>query len=79
MTVIFVAGLAALVEDVSLLSVMVGLLITALFVIVLTAEETASWQRRLFEAATTPLRGPFQLAGDVFRTLSGSKARCRGG
>lgn len=78
MAVIFVAGLAALVEDVSLLSVMVGLLITALFVIVLTAEETASWQRRLLEAATTPLRGPFQLAGDVFRTLTRIKGQVPG-
>jgi hypothetical protein len=75
MTAVFVAGLAALVEDVSLLSVMVGLLTTALFVGVLTAEETSSWQRQLFEAATTPLRGPFQLAGDVFRTLTRMKAR----
>jgi hypothetical protein len=69
MTAAFVAGLLALVEDVSFLSVIVGTLTTAIFVIVMTARETSSWQRNLFEAATAPVRGPFQLARDVFGAL----------
>jgi hypothetical protein len=68
-TGVFVAGLLALVEDVNFLSAIVGALATALFVIVLTARETSSWQSYLFEAATTPVRGPFQLAGDLFTAL----------
>ncbi len=56
-----VAGLLPLVEDVSLLSALVGTLATAMFVIVMTAREATSWQRNLFEAATVPFRGPFQL------------------
>ena len=35
----------------------------------MTAREQSSWQRDLFEAATVPLRGPFQLAGDLFGAL----------
>jgi hypothetical protein len=69
MAAIFVGGLLTLIEDVSRLSVIVGGLATALFVIVTTAREGASWRRYLFEAATTPLRGPFQLAGDLFTAL----------
>jgi hypothetical protein len=69
MTAVFAAGLLALVEDVNFLSVIAGTLATAMFVIVMTAREASSWQRDLFEAATTPLRGPFQMAGDIFRAL----------
>jgi hypothetical protein len=66
---VFVAGLLALIEDVNTLSVIAGALATAMFVIVITAEETSSWQSYLFEAATMPFRGPFRLAGDVFGAL----------
>jgi hypothetical protein len=69
MTAIFVAGLLALVENVNELSVIVGTLATAMFVYVLTAHEATSWQRNLFEAATIPFRGPFQLIGDLIGTL----------
>ena len=69
MAAIFIAGLLAVAEDADILSETLGELGTALFVITLTARETASWQRRLFEAATVPFRGPFQLAGDVFGAL----------
>jgi Domain of unknown function (DUF4173) len=69
MSAVLVAGLLAVVEDVNVLSVIAGALATAMFVIVLTARGTASWQRQLFEAATIPFRGPFQLAGDLFATL----------
>src|SRR5580692_8603153 len=69
MTVVFVAGLVAAIEDVHFLSVVVSTLATALFVVVLTARETSSWQRQLLEAVMVPLRGPFQLAGDLFGAL----------
>jgi hypothetical protein len=69
MTSVFVAGLLALIEHVNILSVIIGALATALFVIVITARETSSWQWQLFEAATTPVFGPFQLAGDLFGAL----------
>src|SRR5271156_5548934 len=69
MATIFIAGLLALVEDVNILSVLAGTLATAAFVIVTTARQPASWQRRLFEAATVPLRGPFRLVGDVIGAL----------
>ena len=75
MTAIFVAGLLALIEDVNALSVTVAALATALFVIVITAREASSWPWRLLEAATIPLRGPFQLAGDLFRALQSMKGR----
>ncbi len=75
MTAMFIAGLAALVEDVSLLSVIVGTLATALFVGVVTAGDTCSWQWQLFEAVTAPLRGPFQLTGDVSGALKRMKGR----
>jgi hypothetical protein len=75
MTCVFVAGLLALVEDVNALSVTVAALATALFVIVSTAGEASSWPWRLVEAATIPLRGPFQLAGDLFEALQSMKGR----
>jgi hypothetical protein len=75
MAAIFVAGLLALIEHVNILSVIMGTLAAALFVVVITARETSSWQRVLFEAATTPFRGPFQLAGDLFGALQLIKAR----
>jgi hypothetical protein len=73
MAAMFVAGLLALIEDVSILSVIVGALATALFVIVMTAREAPPWQWNLFEAAITPFRGPFQLAGDLFGALRSMK------
>lgn len=75
MTCVFVAGLLALVEDVNALSVSVAALATALFVIVVTAGEASSWPWRLVEAATIPLRGSFQLAGDLFGALQSMKGR----
>jgi Domain of unknown function (DUF4173) len=67
MVLVFTAGLLALIEDVNLLSVLVGTLATAAFVIVLTARELASWPRVLLEAATVPLRGPFRFIADLIR------------
>ena len=78
MTAVFVAGLVALIEDIDFLSVVVSTLATAMFVIVLTDRETLSWQRRLFEAVTIPLRGPLQLARDLFGALRHMKARTLG-
>jgi hypothetical protein len=75
MAAVFVAGLLALIEHVNILSVTMGTLAAALFVIVLTAHESSSWQRCLFEAATTPFRGPFDLAGDLFGALTLIKER----
>jgi Domain of unknown function (DUF4173) len=69
MTGIFVAGLLALAEDVDLLSVTVGALAMAMFVIVITSRPTTSWQRQLFEAVSVPFRGPFRLIGDTVRAL----------
>jgi len=66
---VFVAGLLALIEDVNTLSVIVGALATAMFIIVITMRETLSWQRNLFDAVVAPFRGPFQLAGDLFGAL----------
>jgi hypothetical protein len=78
MSVVFVAGLLALVEDVDVLSAILATLATALFVIVMTARETTSWQRQLFEAATVPFRGPFQLARDLFGALRHMKTQTPG-
>jgi hypothetical protein len=65
MTVVFVAGLVALVEDVGMLSAIVGTLATGSFVMVITAERPARWQRHLLEVVVTPFRGPFQFAADL--------------
>jgi Domain of unknown function (DUF4173) len=70
MTIAFIAGLAALIEDVDTLSVLVGTTATAMFVVVMTAREASSWQRNLFEAVTVPLRGPFQFVIDLLRSSS---------
>ena len=75
MALVFIAGLLVLVEDVSLLSAIVSALATALFVIVVTADDAASWQWRVLEAATAPLRGPFQLTADLYRALQSMKGR----
>ena len=64
-----------LIESVNALSSIVAALATALFVIVIAASEASSWPWRLLEAATIPLRGPFQLAGDVFKALQSMKGR----
>jgi hypothetical protein len=74
MTAVFVAGLLPLVEEINLLSVMVGTLATAMFVIILTARQATSWQWQLFVAATVPFRGPFQLAGDAIGALRHMKS-----
>ena len=74
MAAVFVAGLAAVIEDVNLLSVIVSTLATALFVNIVTAREATSWQRNLLEAVTVPLRGPFRLAVDLFGALRYMKA-----
>ncbi len=75
MTCVFVAGLLALIEDVNALSVTVAALATALFVTVITAREASTWPWRLLEAVTIPFRGPFQLAGDLFKALQSMKGR----
>ena len=76
MAAVFVAGLLALIEAVNTLSAAVAALATALFVIIIiTTREASSWQRSLFEAATIPFRGPFQLAGDLFRSLRSTTGR----
>jgi Domain of unknown function (DUF4173) len=67
--VAFIAALIAPIEDVNILSSILAVLATALFVIVTTAADPATWQREAFEAATAPLRGPFQLAADLFWVL----------
>jgi hypothetical protein len=67
MTVVFIAALLALVEDVNLLSVLVGGLATAMFVMVITARQRASWLQHLLEVVATPFRGPFHLAADLIR------------
>jgi hypothetical protein len=69
MTAMLAAGLIALVEQVDTLSVILASLATASFVIVMAAREASSWPWRLFDAATVPLRGPFQLIGDVIAAL----------
>ena len=67
MVTVFVAGLLAMIEDISTLSVILGSLATASFVIVMTARDVASWQHVLLKAATVPLRGPFQFIADFIR------------
>jgi hypothetical protein len=69
MTSVFVAGLLALIKDVSMLSVILGSLATASFVIVITASEASSWQRQLLWAALVPFLGPFRLLGDITGAL----------
>jgi hypothetical protein len=69
MTAVVIVGLLTLVEDINFLSVIVGTLATAMFIIITTAPEASSWQRDLFEAATTPARGPFQLVSDLFAAV----------
>jgi hypothetical protein len=67
MTVVFIAALLALAEDVSLLSVLVGTLATAMFVMVVTAQQRATWWHYLLEVLAAPFRGPFYLAADLIR------------
>jgi hypothetical protein len=73
--VAFVAGLLALVEEVSILSVIVSGLATALFALVITTRERSSWRLYLLDAVLALLRGPFQLAGDLFDALLRLKQR----
>jgi Domain of unknown function (DUF4173) len=69
MTVVFIAGLIALVEQVDMLSVILSSLMTASFVLIMTARDASSWSWRLLMAATVPLRGPFQLIADLIGAL----------
>jgi hypothetical protein len=78
MTAVFVAGLAALIENVNMLSASIGLLATTMFIVVMTADEKSPWYRDLLEAATVPLRGPFQFVGDIIRALRHIKQRTSG-
>jgi hypothetical protein len=66
---IFIAGLLPLVEEVNFLSVCIATLTTAMSVIALTSRHATSWQRQLFEAATIPFRGAFQLASETIGAL----------
>ena len=65
MSVVFAAVLIALIEDVNILSVVLGALGTGFFVMVITAQEPARWQRYLLEVVTAPFRGPFQFVADL--------------
>ena len=65
MSVVFAAVLLALLEDVSILSAILGALGTGSFVMVMTAQEPARWQHYLLEVVAAPFRGPFQFAADV--------------
>ena len=65
MSVVFAAVLLALLEDVSILSAILGALGTGSFVMVMTAQEPARWQRYLLEVAAAPFRGPFQFTADL--------------
>jgi hypothetical protein len=65
MSVVFAAVLIALLEDVNILSAILGALGTGFFVMVITAQEPARWQRHLFEVVAAPFRGPFQFAADL--------------
>src|ERR1700709_378221 len=65
MSVVFAAVLIALVEDVGILSAILGALGTGFFVMVITAQKPARWQRHLLEIITAPFRGPFQFAADL--------------
>ena len=78
MITVFVAGLAALFENVDWLSITIGMLATAMFVIVMTSDERAPWYRNLFEAATVPFRGPFRFVGDMIQALRRFKERTSG-
>ena len=78
MITVFVAGLAALFENVDMLSIAIGMLATAMFIIVMTSDERAPWYRNLFEAATVPFRGPFRFVGDMIRALRHIKERTSG-
>lgn len=78
MITVFVAGLAALFENVDTLSITIGMLATAVFVIVMTSDERAPWYRNLFEAATVPFRGPFRFVGDMIQALRPFKERTSG-
>jgi uncharacterized protein DUF4153 len=75
MTAIFAAGLLALVEDVNFISVIWAGLATAMFAIVMSARDDRSWRWQLFEAVTTPFRGPFQLTVDAFGALNQLKTQ----
>jgi hypothetical protein len=66
---IVMAGLLPLIEEVSFLSTCVAALTTAMSVIALTSRQATSWQRKLFEAATIPFRGAFQLASETVGAL----------
>ena len=65
MSAVLAAVLVALLEDVSILSAILGALGTGSFIMVITAEEPERWQRTLFEIVAAPFRGPFQFAADV--------------
>jgi hypothetical protein len=65
MSVVFAAVLIALLEDVNILSAILCALGTGFFVMVITVQEPARWQRHLFEVVAAPFRGPFQFAADL--------------
>jgi hypothetical protein len=64
-SIIFVAALAGLIEDVDTLSTVLALLATTLFVMVMTTGDLASWKRLPLEVITVPFRGPFRLVVDL--------------
>jgi hypothetical protein len=74
MGIVFAAVLAALVEDVSTLSVILGVFGTLFFIIVVTAPEPASWRRHLLDVVLAPFRGYFQMIVDMI-SLTGQAQR----
>jgi hypothetical protein len=66
---ILIAGLLPLIEEANFLSTCVATLTTAMSVIALASRRATSWQKKLFEAATIPFRGAFQLAGETIGAL----------
>lgn len=74
MSIVFAAVIAALIEDVSALSIALGLLGTGFFIIVMTASEPASWRRHLVNVLLAPVWGYFQMTADMF-TLAGQAQR----
>jgi hypothetical protein len=69
MGIVFAAVLAALIEDVSPLSVILGVFGTVFFIIVMTAPEPASWRRHLLDVVIAPFRGYFQMAVDMIALI----------
>ena len=71
---LWVALLVAQIEDVGPLSVTMGLLGTALYVIAMTRRHPSSWIRDVGEVLTIPFRGPIQLILNTVSALREARA-----